>query len=839
MKAKALVVLVILALCFPLVAVLTPNLLSPVQAATRYVNPYQSIQYNIDTATPSNSGSIRFTLSAGEYEITKDEDGFDIIQMEGFPLAVSAGDPMLPHKVYNILVPPDILWSSLDVRIISTKTRTLEGAYDVKPAGPDVAWADGRWIEAWGEGKDIVDGRNINVYERDTSFPENPVELFSNSQMRKWKFAKVDFTPFQYNPVSKALDLIDSMEVELSYSQSRAGLDESLLVDTVMDDIAAQMFINYEEAKGWYGREMLRDAQQLTYDYIIITTNAINSSSTMLSSFIAHKESRGHSVWVVTEDDFLVVVGDPPNNRAEKIRKWLQLNYKAFGFEYVLLIGNPNPYHELLGSEGDIPMKMCQPNSTLETPTDYFYADLTGDWDWNDDEIYGAWGEDYPKTDGVDFTPEVYVGRIPVYFWDHLMGFSILDSILQKIIDYETEYCPYWRNSILMPMCFQDPTGPYDGAQLAEQMKDDYLDAAGFSSWRMYQQGTANATNDSIYSSEEELRGGTVVRDRWASTDFGIIAWFGHGSATYTRVGYDPCWDGILMDSTYASSLDDEHPAFTYQCSCNNGYPENEENLQYALLKQGGIATVGATRVSWFNTGVGYGQFDNSTTSSGIGYEYVKRLVQGLPGGDALYQTKQSMSPGSHTRLMNWYDFNLYGDPTTSLRTTPSSAGLATATGTGRAGFCVSSGTIENPMAVPESTLPIAGKPNLIFPHGFFSFDITGLTPGETVNVTITLPSAVPVGTQYWKYHPNTQGGWVRIPMGSDDGDNMITITLVDGGLGDDDGDDDGIIVDQGGPGYPGPAVPVFPSVVVSIGAALAAGLVASALRRRIVSNKS
>lgn len=75
--------------------------------------------------------------------------------------------------------------------------------------------------------------------------------------------------------------------------------------------------------------------------------------------------------------------------------------------------------------------------------------------------------------------------------------------------------------------------------------------------------------------------------------------------------------------------------------------------------------------------------------------------------------------------------------------------------------------------------------------------------------------------------------------MGSDDGDNMITITLVDGGLGDDDGDDDGIIVDQGGPGYPGPAVPVFPSVVVSIGAALAAGLVASALRRRIVSNKS
>jgi hypothetical protein len=37
--------------------------------------------------------------------------------------------------------------------------------------------------------------------------------------------------------------------------------------------------------------------------------------------------------------------------------------------------------------------------------------------------------------------------------------------------------------------------------------------------------------------------------------------------------------------------------------------------------------------------------------------------------------------------------------------------------------------------------------------------------------------------------------------MGSDDGDNVITITLEDGGLGDDDGECNGVIVDSGGPG--------------------------------------
>ena len=40
--------------------------------------------------------------------------------------------------------------------------------------------------------------------------------------------------------------------------------------------------------------------------------------------------------------------------------------------------------------------------------------------------------------------------------------------------------------------------------------------------------------------------------------------------------------------------------------------------------------------------------------------------------------------------------------------------------------------------------------------------------------------------------------------MGDDDGDNVITITLVDGGLGDDDLVANGVIVDQGGPGSPG-----------------------------------
>jgi hypothetical protein len=92
------------------------------------------------------------------------------------------------------------------------------------------------------------------------------------------------------------------------------------------------------------------------YDYVIITTNAIEAGSTKLASFITHKQSLGHTVLVVTEDDFGGLTGQAPNHKAERIRQWLKNNYVSKGIKYVLLIGDPHPYES---GEGDIPMKMC------------------------------------------------------------------------------------------------------------------------------------------------------------------------------------------------------------------------------------------------------------------------------------------------------------------------------------------------------------------------------------------------------------------------------------------------------------------------------------------------
>jgi len=163
---------------------------------------------------------------------------------------------------------------------------------------------------------------------------------------------------------------------------------------------------------------------------------------------------------------------------------------------------------------------------------------------------------------------------------------------------------------------------------------------------------------------------------------------------------------------------------------------------------------------------------------------------------------------------------------------------VATATGTGTAFFVPSQGVIGQLASVDEASVPEEGKPDLEFAQGLFSFNIVGTAPGDEVEVQITLPDSLPADIQYWSYYSNE---WHQIPMAIEPGDDRVmTITLVDGGLGDGDGTADGTISDPGGPGYPSSvddgAHPLSKGAIVVIsivaGAAIIAGILLLVRRR-------
>ena len=204
--------------------------------------------------------------------------------------------------------------------------------------------------------------------------------------------------------------------------------------------------------------------KNMNYDYVIITTNSIKLESQRLNDFIQHKENLGFNVLVITEDDYNHLEGEYPNKRPEKIRQWLINNYQEYGIEYVLLIGDPTPDTEegLSHLENvtpySIPMKTFRDRlntglftilfwQLLESPSDYYYADLDSDWN-KVTKQYAGDCIDYAL--GINAEAEVYVGRIPTYN-NSIDG---LDDILQKTIEYENNKNISWRKSGLFVTSF-------------------------------------------------------------------------------------------------------------------------------------------------------------------------------------------------------------------------------------------------------------------------------------------------------------------------------------------------------------------------------------------------
>jgi len=600
--------------------------------------------------------TVDVQLGASSHTIGNLRTDFTRIRMDGFELIRNPGNPLLPHKVVKILVHPDAQLDTVELQGTVGTIRDL-GTLDhkIEPAEPWFApHVDGdviNWDEEEGENIDEDLGLNLNVYESTETYPSEVVRIVGSGQMREWKFVEVEFVPFQWNPSTNQLTKIENVDVQLSYEVSGEGLAEQWIGDDIMDDEARELFYNYGYAKTWYRDEGTGSFQ--APGYVIITTNDIESNSANLASFVATKESKGYNVQVITEDDG-ITLGDEVS-----IRTWLQNHYIDEDIQFACLIGNP---------AGDIPM--FDEYATDYQPSDYPYADLSA------------------PLNNLDFVPEVYVGRIPYYG-----SISDLDKILLKTINYITADGSDidWRKNVFFPVSFPDSSSDASGP---EKSIDDYIGAWANVVWKQYQQGAVYSGCDSIYFSQEELRGDQYdtgapssdspegqecAYDRWVGTGahgespldppeptkFGIVEYHGHGSPSYVQVGPNGAGqDGRLWENTFCADLDDDYPSFIYACSCSNNVPTATDNLGYSFLLNGAIGHYGGTDLVWYYPGETKNQVPGSSTGQGIGYEILKRIVAGDGAGKALYRAKAICDK---SLLENIFNYNLYGDPSAAI----------------------------------------------------------------------------------------------------------------------------------------------------------------------------
>ena len=568
------------------------------------------------------------------------------------------GEPRIPWKVITVLLPPYADLSSVTCHIKQSVYEAVAGTWQVEPMPPVATWDEnGQAVIIWPEDKRIVDGRDIDIYQRDAFWPDDEARLSGKGRIRKWRLAEIAIPLVRYNPVSGQLLQLTNADITLDF-QREVGLLDIDRPDPLGRARVQKIAANFVQAVDAYdkaacppntlGRRASGDSSNdptvinrsgeqvgdspnpAATGYCIITTSAIQSASTKLNAFVSHKQSQGFNVQVVTESVWGGGIGD---TAANNIRAWLSSNYFTNNILYVLLIGNPHP------GTGAVPMKMC----ISDHPTDYFYAELTIDWDKDKDGIYGEEGAAATQGNEVEKYFEVFTGRIPYYG-----NITDLDRILQKTIDYENAADTQWRRNTLLPMVPLDDSTPM--YQLGERIKSDHLEPKCISSVRIYDK------NYGAIPPPEYLRSSRYPATEWSQGRYGLIVWATHG--------WSQGASGIISTSD-TPSLNDSFPGATWQGSCNNSEPEVQQNLAYSILKKGGIATIGATRLSWY--WVGESDFRNSSSIGGLGYQYAKRISEKQSVGQALYNTKEAMSFWKE----NYYVFNIYGDPAVVIMPDP------------------------------------------------------------------------------------------------------------------------------------------------------------------------
>jgi len=113
-------------------------------------------------------------------------------------------------------------------------------------------------------------------------------------------------------------------------------------------------------------------------------------------------------------------------------------------------------------------------------------------------------------------------------------------------------------------------------------------------------------------------------------------------------------------------------------------------------------------------------------------------------------------------------------------------------------GIQSSSGTMETASSQDPAELPSDELPeDYDFPYGIFSYRVTDLADGDTVQITYILPA--PFSGSWYKYD-NTNGWQDYTSHVIEYAGNQVTIELKDGDYGDADGTVNGVIVDPSGP---------------------------------------
>jgi len=599
----------------------------------------------------SNTGEAQITYPVSFFQrdlVFDQKDGFDVVSLKGGIRSKDYGCPDLPIKLIHLILPPDS--KVADVSIMSKQHGLLGGEYLIFPSQPDEKTDDiykKEWVKP-----------DSRVYNSDSLYPSQLVKIVEDGYLAGNHIVTLALYPLQYKPKSGKLffytclnvgvKLEPSEKVSLSSQMQRRSARTQELYEKILHqfvgnrtDISNFLCNNFQPVLFKAGIDSSGYSP-----YLVITSSELKPAFLPL---VEWKTSKGTEATVVCLDSILSTY--PGRDDAEKLRNFLIKAYQN-GTSWVLLGGD----------EDVVPIRYAYPTNTTSQPVnsnqqicDLYFSDVDGEWDVDND---GVWGE--PQDDSPDIYPDLFVGRVPAGDTSEVKAF------VEKLLCYEknpgngsADYLTQalWMSSDQM----RDWSGGDGQHHLVAQYipSDFYQDLAS-----LIESPTGNAESPVGPNGEACIE---VMNQGW-----GIIGVLAHGKSSgfvaksNLTNGTPKSWvltfPGENDGHGHMPNLDSEQKyGIMYSISCSQSaidvdkYPflggEPSVGEFYPLVSQkGGVAFLGYSRWGWVS--ISYQLFE----------KFLEFLFDGNPGHHIGVAEALSRCAYPSYRDID-YGHNLFGDP--------------------------------------------------------------------------------------------------------------------------------------------------------------------------------
>ena len=283
-------------------------------------------------------------------------------------------------------------------------------------------------------------------------YPDNTVKYVSTNTMDGYRMICFLVSPFEYDATKGELCFYENISIQINLANSKsASFCSSPFVGKNAKHWIKQLVINPEDVEdltpsGASPKIMTSLSPTGPVDYLIITADSLLSS---FDELVEWKRTKGIRTEVISIDS--IDHNYTGNTIQLKIKNCLYDYYVNRGLKYVLLGGD----------DTIVPVQYCyaKVNTPITNmPSDLYYA-CFGDslnWDGNGNGIYGE------VADSIDFSPSIYISRLPIRTQEHVSAF------LNKLICYEKNpLSKPWHNNILMA------GARFGGNLIGEQQQSD------------------------------------------------------------------------------------------------------------------------------------------------------------------------------------------------------------------------------------------------------------------------------------------------------------------------------------------------------------------------------